>query len=108
MPWAEEGTTTVMLSILLAPAAHLAPTTGGAATAYSDVGQALLTVLAFLAIISVLLIVLTHLEPERAAPPDRRPEPRTRLATSAPSMPGFAEPQPAPRTQPDRVGVPLP
>jgi hypothetical protein len=97
-----------MLSTLLAPTAHLAPTTGGAATAYSDLGKGLLTVLAFIAIISVLLIVLTHLEPERAALPDRRPEPRTRLATPAPSMPGFAEPQPVPRTQTDPAGAPLP
>ncbi|MFZ2012727.1 MAG: hypothetical protein WAV00_02800 [Nocardioides sp.] len=71
-----------MFSILLAPTAHLAPVTGGPATAYGDVWLALLTVLAVIAIVCILLVVLTYLEPKTAIPtsPSKATE---GLATSA-------------------------
>ncbi len=64
-----------MPSTLLAPAAHVAPTSGGLATAYSDVSHALFTVLVVMAVICGLLVVLTYLEPRKttAEPPARAP-----------------------------------
>ena len=67
-----------MFHTALAPAAHLvSSTTGGQVAAQSDVWNGLLTVLAAIAILSVSLVFLTYLEPQkkgRAASLETRPE----------------------------------
>ena len=81
----------MMFHTVLMPAARLvSSTTGGQVAAQSDVWNGLLTVLAAIAILSVSLVVLTYLEPQKkAARPPARPGPkapaRSRRVVAPPS-----------------------
>jgi hypothetical protein len=56
-----------MYSSVFSSSAHAGPTNGGQIGFHDDLWQALFTVLAAIAVLCVLLVVLTYLEPRRAS-----------------------------------------